>query len=224
GGPGTATTAQPSGNQALIVGASPNSHTVTLNGFKPTLTVISNQFDQIIVNSKLVDGSTPSQVVITKATGTTTSISYDSGNINTTTRVRISGDNTYSGGTEIIGGRQLVQLNSNSVAGVSGPLGTGPITIHTDSLLSGSVNNQAPYFSPFGADRTLYNDIILNNVLTASATPPTQVQSYPTMYNVGSAGDTPHTLTLNGTISIQTTASVLQNSAAANQTSAAGDM
>jgi hypothetical protein len=222
GGPGTATTAQASGNQALIVGASANSHTVTLNGFKPMLTVISNQFDQIIVNSKLVDGSVPSQVVITKATGTTTSISYDSGNINTTTRVRLSGDNTYSAGTEIIGGRQLVQLNSNSVAGVSGPLGTGPIAIHTESLVSGAITNQAPYFSPFGADRTLYNDINLINVLTSTGSTP--IQSYPTMYNVGSAGDTLHTLTLNGAISVQTNASVLQNSAAANQTSAAGDL
>jgi len=222
GGPGTATTAQASGNQALIVGASANSHTVTLNGFRPILTVISNQFDQIIVNSKLVDGSTPSQVVISKATGTTTSITYDSGNINTTTRVRLSGDNTYSGGTDIVGGRQIVQLNSNSVAGVSGPLGTGPITIHTESLVTGTITNQAPYFSPFGADRTLYNDIILNNILTTTGGTP--IQSYPTMYNVGSAGDTTHILTLNGAISVPTNASVLQNSAAANQTAVAGDM
>lgn len=223
GGPGTATAAQASGNQALIVGASANSHTVTLNGFKPKLTVISNQFDQIIVNSKLVDGSVPSQVVITKATGTTTSIAYDTGNINTTTRVRLSGNNTYSGGTDIIGGRQIIQLNSNSVAGVSGPLGTGPITIHTDAPLAGGLpNNQAPYFSPFGADRTLYNDIIMNNVIANTTATPGQ--SYPTMYNVGSSGDTAHTLTLNGAISIQTSGSVLQNSAAANQTTAAGDM
>src|SRR4029079_1863092 len=116
GGRENATTAQPSGNQALIVGASPNSHTVTLNGFKPILTVISNPNDQIIVNSKLVDGNKPSQVVISKATGSATSITFDSGGINTPTRVRISGDNTYSGGTEIIGGRQLIQLNSNPVA------------------------------------------------------------------------------------------------------------
>jgi len=44
------------------------------------------------------------------------------------------------------------------------------------------------------------------------------------MYNVGSLGDTTHTLTLNGAISVQTSASVLQNSAAANQTAAAGDL
>lgn len=228
GGPGTATTAQASGNQALIVGASANGHTVTLNGFKPTLTVISNQFDQIIVNSTLVDGSKPSQLGIGKATGTTTSINYDTGNINTTTRVRISGNNTYSGGTEIIGGRQIIQLNSNSVAGVSGPLGTGPIIIHTDAPLAGGLpNNQHPYFSPFGADRTLYNDIIMTNVIANTAAvgnPPVLAQSYPTMYNVGSSGDTAHTLTLNGAVSVQTNASVLQNSAATNQTTAAGDL
>src|SRR5436190_15122591 len=39
GGPGTATTAQPAGEQAIIVGASPNGHTVSLNGFTPTLRI-----------------------------------------------------------------------------------------------------------------------------------------------------------------------------------------
>jgi autotransporter-associated beta strand protein len=223
GGPGAATTAQPSGNQALIVGASANSHTVSLNGFKPILTVISNANDQIIVNSTLVDGSAPSQVGISKATGSATTFAYDTGNINTTTRIRISGNNTYSGGTDILGGRQLIQINSNSVAGVSGPFGTGPITVHTESLVSGTINNQAPYFSPFGADRTLSNDFLLNNVLTSTGSTP--VQSYPTMYNAGTLEDTSaRMLTLNGAISIQTNASVLQNSASSNHTSAPGDL
>src|SRR5262245_44978953 len=183
GGPGTATTAQPGGNQAVIVGASPNSHTVTLNGFEPILTVISNANDMIIVNSKLVDGSVPSKVGISKATGSATTLTFDSGNINNSPRVRISGDNTYSGGTDIIGGRQLTQLLTSAVTGgggaiVSGPFGTGTINISTESLVSGTITNQNPYFQPYGADRTVSNDINLNNVLTSTGSTP--VQSFPT--------------------------------------------
>ena len=62
----------------------------------------------------------------------------------------------------------------------------------------------------------------MNNVIANTTVTPGQ--SYPTMYNVGSSGDTTHTLTLSGEISVQTNASVLQNSAAANQTAAAGDL
>ena len=119
GGPGTATTAQPGGQQSVIVGASPNGRTVALNGFRPTVTMTSNPLVMVIVNSKLVDGSTPSSVRISKVTGTTTTYIPDTGNLNNNPRVRITGDNTYSGGTDIIGGRQLIQLGTSTV--MSGP-------------------------------------------------------------------------------------------------------
>ncbi len=57
GGPGTATTAQPGGQQSVIVGATPNGHTVTMNGNTVSLKTFSNGLDMVIVNSKLVDGS-----------------------------------------------------------------------------------------------------------------------------------------------------------------------
>jgi hypothetical protein len=88
GGPGTGVTAQPTGNQAVIVGATANGHTVTLNGFRPSLAVISNAFDMIVVNSKLVNGSVPSQVQISKYVLVGGVGVFDAGNINSTPRKR----------------------------------------------------------------------------------------------------------------------------------------
>jgi autotransporter-associated beta strand protein len=229
GGPGT-NSPSTGRTQAIIIGATPNAHTVTLNGFKPTLTMISNANDMIVVNSKLVDGSTPSKVGISKITGTTTTFSLDSGNINNNPRIRFNSDSTYSGGTEIIGGRQLMQFNTSSVPGVSGPLGLGPITIRTESLVSGSITNQTPYFSPFGADRSLDNDIILNNVITNTGGTPGN--SFPRLNNSGATTDASddtalRTLTLNGAISIPTAGQVMENNtlgASGSHATGSGDM
>jgi fibronectin-binding autotransporter adhesin len=191
GGPGTGTP----GQQSVIIGASPNSHTVTLNGFKPTIQAISNAFDQIIVNSKLVDGSGASSLSISKAVVQT--------NHNANMRVRIAGDNTYSGGTDILGARQDIQIASSSVksgnAIVSGPFGTNAITVTPDVGFAGA-NNQNPYFQAYGADREVDNDITVNgSMLFASSLDDT------------SSGDTAHrTLTLGGTITVPGNGSFLQ--------------
>jgi fibronectin-binding autotransporter adhesin len=215
GGPGTATTAQPSGNQAIIVGASPNSRTVTLNGFKPTVTVISNPLDMIILNSRLVDGSAASSLGISKVTGTTTTFAYDTGNINNNPRVRISGDSTYSGGTTIIGGRQLIQLGTSTVMSgstiVSGPLGTGTITV-TDTTGS----DQGAHLVAFGANRTLNNPI----AFTATGT----------VFNFTSSLDDAgqhNTLTLGGDISVPASATLTLNNGIGtsnNQRNGSGDV
>ena len=158
GGPGTATTAQPGGQQSVIVGASPNGRTVALNGFRPTVTMTSNPLVMVIVNSKLVDGSTASSVRISKVTGSATTYVLDTGNLNNNPRMRITGDNTYSAGTDIIGGRQLIQLGTSTVMSgptiVSGPFGTGTITV---SDTTG--NDQGAFLVAYGADRTLDNPI-----------------------------------------------------------------
>ena len=94
-----------------------------------------------------------------KSTGTATTFIPDTGNINNNPRVRITGDSTYSGGTDIIGGRQLIQLGTSTVKDgsgniVSGPLGTGTITV-SDTV----GNDQGAHLVAWGANRTLDNPI-----------------------------------------------------------------
>jgi autotransporter-associated beta strand protein len=187
GGPGTTSTAQPGGEQAIIVGASPNGRTVSLNGFTPTFRIISNTYDWINVNSKLVDGSAVSSVAIGRLVAT-------GGSVNTNPRIRISGDNTYSGGTNIAGARQLIQLNTSSVTNqsgniLSGPLGTGVITETNEPG-----TDQTPFLVAWGADRTLHNPITLNGTLNFAASLDDTAQ---------------HTLTLGGNITVPANASLL---------------
>ena len=213
GGPGTATTAQPGGQQSIIIGASPNGHTVTLNGNRPILTPHSNGLVMIILNSKLVDGSTASSVRISKVSGSATTYVLDTGNLNNNPRIRITGDNTYMPGTDIIGGRQFIQLGTSTVMSgstiVSGPLGTGTIT-----LSDTTGNAQAPYLIAWGADRTLNNPI----AFTANGT---------ALSFASSVDDSRHTLTLGGNISVAANATLsMENNfgIANNQRNGSGDV
>jgi fibronectin-binding autotransporter adhesin len=197
GGPGTNTAGR---DQAIVIGASPNSHTVTLNGFKPILSPISNANDMIIVNSTIVDGSAASKIGISKFTAA----GFDTGNINTLTRVRISGNNTYSGGTDILGGRQIIQIGSSSVKSgstiVSGPFGTGPINTKNDNFTG--VNNQTPYFQAYGADQTVDNDINCDTQCTINIVGSTGTQNEDTGV---------HMLTFAGTLTVPASVTIAQN-------------
>ncbi len=123
-------------------------------------------------------------------------------NNNNNPRTRITSDNTYSGGTTILGNRQLIELGSSSVKSgatiISGPFGTGTVTETNDTG-----NDQTPFFVAWGADRTLDNPITLGSA-TASGT-----------INFGSTSDdTTHTLTLTGDVTVPTTsASLVMNNA-----------
>ena len=109
GGPGGSGGVGGVGEQSVFVGASPNGHTAFLNGSRLNLEYISNADDKLVVNTKLVDGSAASPVHITKVS---TAVGVNS---NAVGRLRISGDNTYSGGTTILGGHK----SSNSAAAAS---------------------------------------------------------------------------------------------------------
>jgi autotransporter-associated beta strand protein len=195
-----------------------------MNVFAPKTQNISNKFDYVVVNSSLVDGSAPSAFKISKfAEGT---------NMNANGRVRIGGNSTYTGGTSILGGRQLVQIASSSVKSgsviTSGPFGTGLITIMQDAVLSGTgtaitngTNDQNVGWGAYGADRTIDNDIRLDMNVAHTVNPtPVDVAVTPLWYFQSTSDDqisgaTAHrTLTLNGTITLNGGASIVQNNIA----------
>lgn len=154
----------------LTIGASA-ANTVTLNGFTPTIKNISQTLSKMVINSSLVDGSGPSSVTFDRA-GTVT--------INQRMRLRLNGNSTYSGGTTINEHKQNIQIGSSST-GTSGPFGTGTITLAPGSA--------AMYFQPVDADRTISNNITLNNSFTAATW----------------LGDTKYKLTLTGLITVPLT-------------------
>ena len=125
----------------------------------------------IIVNSSLVDGSAPSSVAYSK-TVANESFSPTSGvNNNAMMRTRIFGNSTYSGGTSIRGGRQVLQIVVSSVTSgstiVSGPFGTGTIDMLHENFTS--INNQNPLFQAWGADRTIDNPITIEGTAVNDA-------------------------------------------------------
>ncbi len=67
----------------------------------------------------------------------------------------ISGDNTYSGGTEINGGMIGFARSSTGNPVTSGPIGTGPLTILDDTVIG---------IFAHGTARTIGNDVVFGDV------------------------------------------------------------
>jgi autotransporter-associated beta strand protein len=194
----------------LTIGASP-ANTIALNGFKPTIRALSSNTLMTIVNSSLVDGSAPSSVAYSK-TAANESFSPTSGvNNNAMMRIRIAGNSTYSGGTTIRGGRQVLQIGNSSVTNgstiVSGPFGTGTIDIlHEFSTTSN--NNQNPLMQAFGADRTIDNPMIIedkavNDSNTTLVIPNNNIQFTSTKDDTENSATAHRKLTFNGLVTIK---------------------
>jgi autotransporter-associated beta strand protein len=170
--------------QSLTIGQSRDVHVNTLdtNGHVTTIKTIGSAHT-IVINSDVIG---------------TGALGFDkgtAGSANAVSAVRILGTNTYSGDTNILGSREIIQLGTSTVKNgqgqiISGPLGTGRIiSTENPNCGTGICSSQFPAYQPWGADRTLDNDITMRGIFLVS-----QVND--------TAGITPHTLTFNGTITV----------------------
>ena len=169
----------------LTIGTS-SANTVDLNGNALTLQHVGTA-QHMIINSSIHDGSSAGSLVFKASAGSSQ------------TQFRLLGTNTFSGGASTYGSKQVIQLGSSTVKSgstiVSGPLGTGGITINPASPSNGGIT----YLEAYGGNRTLDNDIEM--VHTAS------------LYVTTSVGEANHSLTLNGTVTLDQNATILTDSA-----------
>ena len=127
---------------------------ITLSGTAGTLTVAGTSPNSLTLgNSIIFDTGARTSIVSAPITGSFDLTKAGSGNLT------LSATNTYSGGTFLTGGTVSIGADTVSSGGVimSGPFGTGPVTVNTASTITAS-----------GGARIIENPFTLNIGLTIS--------------------------------------------------------